>query len=538
MHFIRTKGFTLWVAIATLMLSPWQLFSPSPVWAESCTFGADCEQKLWRGILKTYEADLAAARKAKDQAKEVEVLRNAGDAHLYFGEVQKAIPIYQQGLTLARKIQVRNEEKHFIDKLARCHNKLAEGGNTDFLEQEFQRVRQKGDRESQKIVLEELGTTYLITDNYLKTLQTYSIYLPMARQDKDHDGETSALWHLASAYKEMGNYAAAIKALEQAIALKNNPHSRNMYLTRLGEVYLDQRNPTKAIETFFQAGQNAAEIGSAFLITEALEAMAAGYALQGDAEATLKMLAEAMKMTTMVNDGLQPLAQKQVLDKLSLTYAWKGNYAKAIELQKQMGQIRNNPNDILYEHLGAFYLRAGQLKEAEAALKRAIDDYARSRAGLTPGSSNLYDSNYNQTLRINYEMVGPAYQHLQEVLVAQNRTDEALEVSEAARARAFIDLLATRLSMDSRATPIITPPNLAQIKQIAKAQNATLVEYSVINPDLVGYATTMEFRWGKEKPKETDLYIWVIKPTGEVNFRTVDLKSQLSKHRLKALITR
>jgi len=54
------------------------------------------------------------------------------------------------------------------------------------------------------------------------------------------------------------------------------------------------------------------------------------------------------------------------------------------------------------------------------------------------------------------------------------------------------------------------------IKQIAKTQNATLVQYSIIYD---------EFKiQGKQQPKESELYIWVIKPTGEISFRKADLK--------------
>lgn len=48
--------------------------------------------------------------------------------------------------------------------------------------------------------------------------------------------------------------------------------------------------------------------------------------------------------------------------------------------------------------------------------------------------------------------------------------------------------------------------NTEQIKQVAKQQNATILQYSII-------------------PDESELYIWVIKPTGDIQFRQVDLKA-------------
>ncbi|MDZ7956862.1 MAG: CHAT domain-containing protein [Aulosira sp. DedQUE10] len=85
----------------------------------------------------------------------------------------------------------------------------------------------------------------------------------------------------------------------------------------------------------------------------------------------------------------------------------------------------------------------------------------------------------------------------------QKKTEAALEIAERGRARAFVELLAKRQALSNSDTPNIAPPNIEKIKQLAKDQNATLVEYSAV--------------WD-------ELYIWVVKPTGEVAFRSVDLK--------------
>ncbi|WP_413200746.1 CHAT domain-containing protein [Nostoc piscinale] len=55
-----------------------------------------------------------------------------------------------------------------------------------------------------------------------------------------------------------------------------------------------------------------------------------------------------------------------------------------------------------------------------------------------------------------------------------------------------------------------------QIKQVAKQQNATLVQYSIINDEF-----TIA---GKKQTRESELYIWVIKPTGDITFRQIDIK--------------
>ena len=80
-----------------------------------------------------------------------------------------------------------------------------------------------------------------------------------------------------------------------------------------------------------------------------------------------------------------------------------------------------------------------------------------------------------------------------------------------------MELLASRLSANPTQQSTVTPPTIEQIKQIAKKQNATLVQYSII--------ADLEVIAEKGQGKELELYVWVVKPTGEVGFRKVDLKS-------------
>lgn len=97
--------------------------------------------------------------------------------------------------------------------------------------------------------------------------------------------------------------------------------------------------------------------------------------------------------------------------------------------------------------------------------------------------------------------------------MAQNKTNTALEIAERGRARAFVELLASKVSPNNQLN--ITPPNIKQIQQIAQQQKATLVQYSIIYDPLKPQV--------KEEWRQSKLFIWVIKPTGEVAFRTANL---------------
>ncbi|WP_407658283.1 CHAT domain-containing protein [Lusitaniella coriacea] len=86
-------------------------------------------------------------------------------------------------------------------------------------------------------------------------------------------------------------------------------------------------------------------------------------------------------------------------------------------------------------------------------------------------------------------------------------------MSEWSRARSLVEQLAQN---NGAVAPKF--PNLNQIKQIAREQQATLVEYSLVGREVRVL--------GIEPRDETHLYIWVVQPNGNVHFRAVDLQSQ------------
>lgn len=64
---------------------------------------------------------------------------------------------------------------------------------------------------------------------------------------------------------------------------------------------------------------------------------------------------------------------------------------------------------------------------------------------------------------------------------------------------------------------ITNSADIEKIQQVSKQQNATIVQYSIITDESIVQ--------GKIETQESELYIWVIKPTGEMQFRKVDLKA-------------
>jgi CHAT domain-containing protein len=527
--------------LGLLLLCPaaMSLIAEAPAHAQiDCTPEPDCAQKVHRRILQDYPQQLAAAKKSGDNAKLIAVMQEAGEAHQYFGEFPAAIAIYQKALLLARQTKERRGEAQVLSNLTLTYNKQTPpNGGALFLEQELQRV--SGDRASQKIALATLGEISINLENYQKVLESYNRYLPMVRQDGDKQAEATALWNSSIALSYSGNLNGAIVSMEKAIVLQDpqrTPELTNIYMSQLAELYLRKGDVDQAGRTYDRVVKNSLRNRNLFWMTQGYEGLATAYAAIKDLRSAQDVLAGSLELADSV-EGLRNSLRRDALDKLSLTYAWQGDYAKAIATQQKIAQITGDPSAISQNQLGAFYLRSGKFAEAETALRQTIALYARSRSTLDQNSSNLSPNSFDVDLRSNYDFANTAYRNLEEALIGQNKISEALEISEEGRAKAFLSLLASRLGVTRNTQPNLPSITLNRIKQVAKAQNSTLVEYSVIYPDLFGMRSSLnKFRYGTEPFKPSALHIWVIKPTGEVTFRSVDLSKKLAGESLEQVI--
>ena len=174
----------------------------------------------------------------------------------------------------------------------------------------------------------------------------------------------------------------------------------------------------------------------------------------------------------------------------------------ALNIYREIGD--RNGEGLALNNLGLALFKLKNFPEAEKYLFSSLEVRESLRQGI---QDDLDKVSLSDTQRSSYNL-------LQQVLIAQNKTEPALEVSERGRGRALVELLTQRFNPNSE--PFSPVVSLAQLQAIARQQNATIVQYSRIFDQFS--------RDGKEQYLASELYIWVIKPTGEVEFRQADLK--------------
>ena len=317
---------------------------------------------------------------------------------------------------------------------------------------------------------------------------------------------------IGAAYGALGDYKKAIKFYTQSLAITESipaPQWEGPTLRNLGNAYLAQKNYEKAIEyqekSLAFSRQNQDRYGEA----QALGNLGNAYSALGEFQKAIAYHQQSLAISREIGDRLQ---EAQALLNLGTAYSDEGDYAQALEYHEQslaiVQELRARLGEgIALTNLGDALFHLRQLIEAERRLYQGVEVWETLRAGLGNDDASKVSI---------FEIQSNTYRNLQEVLSDQSKIDAALEISEKGRARAYADLLARRLGNNSKQQSTIEPPNIEQIKEIARKQNATLVEYSITKETFnIG---------GKREIKESELFIWVVKPTGEVAFRRIDIK--------------
>jgi CHAT domain-containing protein/uncharacterized protein HemY len=429
------------------------------------------QSSQFTAALQSWQQALQIYREIKDRQGEGAALGNLGNAYNSLGDYQKAIEFYQQRLAIAREIQDRNGEGAALGNLGTAYRSLGDYPKAiDYHQQSLAIAREIQDRRGEGTALVGLGTVYHVLGEYPKATEYYQKSLAIAREIKDRRFEGRVLGNLGLAYDSLGNYPKAIEYYQKRLAIAQEIKDRNGESTVMGN------------------------LGNTYYVL-------------GDYPKAAEYYQKSLAIAREIKDRN---GERNALGNLGNTYYDLGDYPKATEYYQKSLVIareikeRNGEGEALH-NLGFIYYKQGKLTLAENYLMEGMKVYESLRG------RELKDS---EKVSI-FETQSMTYHVLQQVLIAQNKTDAALEISERGRGRAFVELLASRSSTKSQ-EKFPTPLNITEIKQTAKSHNATLIQYSVIYDD---FKLT-----GKRETKESELYIWVIKPTGEIIFHKTDLK--------------
>ncbi|MCT7952929.1 CHAT domain-containing tetratricopeptide repeat protein [Ancylothrix sp. C2] len=404
--------------------------------------------------------------------QQAEQLLQQGLKHYQQSQFQAAIQSWQKALELYQNLNNHDGKGVILGNLGIAYKAL---GNyllaIDYLKQALEIHRNLQNPQKQIILLNNLGNTYSALGEYEQAIQNYQQSLKIAETTNDTLSQGIALGHLGIISANLGDNQQAISYYEKSLQIAQNNNDKEgeaHTFNNLGSAYHALGNQTQAL-TYYQ---------------------------------------KSLEIAQLINN--RPI-QAAALSNLGIFYDQLGEYQKAIQYHEnslQITRLINSPQQQAQalNNLAHAFFKTGKLDEAEKQLRLAIQLLDSLR-------TNLNDS-YHISI---FDTQALTYNLLQQVLIAQNRPDSALEISEHGRSRAFVSLLSKQLSSVQNSN-LPTPPNITEIQQIARTHNATLIEYSIIPED--GF-----LRQGKLRGEAGELFIWVVQPTGQIHFRRQNLKS-------------
>ena len=462
---------------------------------------------------------LTISQKVKDRKVEALALSNLGAAYGQMGNYSRAVEYQEKRLAVARELNNRGEEGNALGSLGNSYREMGNYSKAIKLhEQQLIITQEIKAREGEGNALNSIGSVYRELSNYSKALEFYEQSLAIAREIRDRQGGGIALGNLGITYQNLGNYNKAIEYQKQHLAVAREFKDRReegIASGNLGNTYSLLRDYIKAIEHYEKSLEISQEIQDRQGMGVSALNLASVYRNFGRYSRAVELyeqsLAISRELKTRAGEG-------RALGGLGNAYYYQGKYSKAIEFYQQYLAIARELKDQQGEgdalnNLGASLFKSGSLTAAEQYLFDGIVVWESIRqAGVGSNDANKVSI---------FEVQARTHRTLQQVLVALNKPNAALEIAERGRGRAFVELLTQRLAAIRPADPVqaqstLAPPNLQQIQQVAKVQGATLVQYSIIYNDF-------KLR-GKEESREAELYIWVISPTGAITFRKTDLK--------------
>ncbi len=498
-------------------------------------------QGQYQVTLEKYQQALAIYQQIADRQQEGVILNNIGFVYTELGQSKQALPFYQQALVIFQELNDLPNQGAALNNIGLSYSYLGENSKSlKFLQQALEIFREVHDRAGEGKTLNIIGGVYRSLGQISEALKFYEQALAIRRELQDRSGEGFSLNNIAEVSSLMGEYPKALDLYQQAITIfkeVNDFTRQSIVLNNIGWVYDRLGQYKKSLDFYEKALAIARNIKNPSLASMALNNMGSAYNNLKDYTNARKSYQEALEIAQELNDPsgeakilsnlgsvddqLQQYSQALdfyqrslaisrkikerpsegiTLNNLGRVYNSLGEYQKSLELYQQALGIAREVKDRVAEgrtlnNMGRTVLLTGNAAVAEKYLFETINIWESLRSGLTDENKiSLLETQTN------------TYHNLEYALIVQQKSEAALEVTERGRARAFVELLAAKYS--ETPDPPIQPPNLEQIQQIAQEHEATLVEYSI--NDFGG------------QPK---LYIWVVKPSGEILFRQLDIQS-------------
>ncbi|NEQ47513.1 MAG: CHAT domain-containing protein [Leptolyngbya sp. SIOISBB] len=446
-----------------------------------------------------YERSLAIANETEDISRALRILASLGESCRRIGEYQKSIAFFEQGLIISRDKKSQSSEANFLTGLGLAYVDIGQYETAIiFHEQSLSIARSIDHKSAEAYALANLASANDALGQYGLAIYLYEQSIEILQNLDEQAAMGRVLGDMGDSYHNLGQYQRAIGIYESSLEILDlfgDKQGQGIVLHSLGNSYLSLGNYGQAEYLYGQSLMVARDISSAPMLANALGSLGNVFEIRSEYEQAISLYQQQLEIAIEVGDRT---SEGIALGKLAIIHHQLGNHQQAIKLFEQRlaiaREIKHHEREALgLNNLGAVFLALGDFSRAESVFRQSIEIYESLRENLLDDQLIAFADTQART-----------YANLELTLTAQNKIEEALAITERGRGRAFVLQFASRLATEEEraaleASPMAQVPTVVEIQQIARETNTTLVTYSLIF--------------------DQALYIWVVQPTGEIEFR-------------------
>ncbi len=441
-----------------------------------------------------FEESLTLARQVGETRTEISVLGKLGQAARAAGDKARAVAAFGDMLARADAAGDRDNQAFAAGNLGRS---LLDAGRPTEAVPPLRRAaslfHQAGKRADEGAAWFFLGKTLARQEDYLGATDAFQQAAALARESNNRGAAADALYELGQSHYLLGDYDGATGILSESLDLARQAGDRETegaVLLSLGNVKHFQEQDAQSVAFYEQALKLGRDTKDRALEGEALGNLALAYTRLGRNDTAADYYRQDIAIA---RERGAKLVEAQALGNLATLRLRENAPADAIPLLQQSRDLSRNVGyrrgeAIALRNLGLAQMRVGQSAAAEASLRSAIAVQEALREPV--GKADLFNISL-------FETQLDAYRYLQATLIAESRPEAALEISERGRAQALAQLLTRRGQTPG---PIVSP-DIAAMRAVARQQNATLLELSMVAAD-------------------NAIYFWVVRPDGTLTFRS------------------
>ena len=417
--------------------------------------------------------------------EEASTLNFLGLVQNTLGEKQQALEQYNQALALAREVNNRGLEATVLNNMAAIYFALGEKRKAaESFDQVLPLRRAANDKLGEASTLTNIGSVYSDLGENLRALEYYNQALPLWREAKRADGEVSAIQNIGEAYDLLGEKQKSLDYYAQALTLARSIGAKQVegiISTNLATLYSSLGEKEKAREMYLQALEMHRTTGNRTVEADTLHLLGFLHYELDDTQKALDYLTQALPVWRQLKDKR---GEAMTLTATGMVYRSLDQRERSLEfsnqglpLHREVGNRAGESETLI--NIGLIESASGEKQKAfenfnrAAELSRAISDpaleakakYEIARVKLDTGELDQSRSQIEETLNIveslrtkvasqelrasYFATVQKYYDFYIELLMRMNGrqtgggfSGEALQVSERARARSLLEILA------------------------------------------------------------------------------------------------